>query len=215
MTSGWRLVALTLAAASVIAGVACGARSPHAMAPGPTPHDVIVLVPDDATGRAGRVLVSNAHGVVELGEAGAWTRVAAAAAPATPQRMSDAEMHGAFGDLLAFLPPAAATFTLYFRFDSEELTAESRAALPEILDAARTRPFAEVFIVGHTDRAGATEANIQLGLKRAQAVRDLLLDTRVAGEAIRVSSHGESEPLVATADNVFEPRNRRVEVTVR
>jgi hypothetical protein len=30
-----------------------------------------------------------------------------------------------------------------------------------------------------------------------------------------VRSHGEGELLVPTPDNVFEPKNRRVEVTVR
>jgi outer membrane protein OmpA-like peptidoglycan-associated protein len=46
-------------------------------------------------------------------------------------------------------------------------------------------------------------------------VRDALIDTRVAARTIGVTSHGEAELLVPTADNVFEPRNRRVDVIVR
>lgn len=62
----------------------------------------------------------------------------------------------------------------------------------------------------------ATEINYRLSLKRAEAVRDLLVATGVDANVIEVASHGESNPVVATEDDVDEPRrNRRVEVTVR
>jgi len=37
----------------------------------------------------------------------------------------------------------------------------------------------------------------------------------VSAERIAVSGRGEREPAVSTADNVAEPRNRRVEILVR
>jgi outer membrane protein OmpA-like peptidoglycan-associated protein len=37
----------------------------------------------------------------------------------------------------------------------------------------------------------------------------------IPDERIRVSGRGEREPIVPTADNVDEPRNRRVEINVR
>lgn len=217
MTAMGRLAALALLTAPITAG--CSARSagspPTAVVPEPRPHDLVVLLPDDSSGTTGRAIVMNAAGTIELNAAGAWTRVALAEAPTPPQLMSEQDIRSEFGELLASLPLPVATYTLYFRFDSEELTAESRAQLSQILDATRSRPAPEVVIVGHTDRSGPAEANVELGLKRAHAVRKLLLDTRVDREAIRVSSHGEAEPLIATADNVFEPRNRRVDVIVR
>ena len=202
-----------------IAAAGCGARSASSTGPaperGPTQRDLIVLVPDDDSGATGRATVSNSAGTVELAGANAWTRVGVAVGPTPVRHMNDQDVRSKFGELLGSLPRPSTTFTLHFRFDSEDLTAESRAQLNAILAATHERTDAEVIIVGHTDRSVPSEANVHLGLKRAQAVRAMLLETRVEATAMRVSSHGEAEPLVATADNVFEPRNRRVEVTVR
>jgi outer membrane protein OmpA-like peptidoglycan-associated protein len=46
-------------------------------------------------------------------------------------------------------------------------------------------------------------------------VRDLLVAEGIDPAMIQVTSHGEENPLVPTEDEVAEPRNRRVEVTVR
>lgn len=218
MTAAARLAALAVMAAAIPAG-GCGARTVYPSqappTPQPAPFDLVVLLADDRQGTTGRAVVMTGSGAVELDAAGAWTRVGRGEAPAPAQRMSDEDVREKFGDLLATLPAPAATYTLYFAFDSEDLTAASRAQLPAILQAIQAMASPEVTIVGHTDRAGLVEGNVQLGLKRAQAVRDLLLRRQVAPRAIRVTSHGESDPLVATADDVFEPRNRRVDVTVR
>jgi outer membrane protein OmpA-like peptidoglycan-associated protein len=43
----------------------------------------------------------------------------------------------------------------------------------------------------------------------------VLLQEGIAPALLEVTSHGEANPLVPTADEVPEPRNRRVEVMVR
>jgi outer membrane protein OmpA-like peptidoglycan-associated protein len=52
-------------------------------------------------------------------------------------------------------------------------------------------------------------------MKRASSVRDLLVKAGLNPSTIDVTSHGEGDPLVRTPDNRAEPRNRRVEITVR
>lgn len=52
-------------------------------------------------------------------------------------------------------------------------------------------------------------------MRRAQAVRKLLVDSGIADNIIDVSSHGEENLLIKTADNVANAQNRRVEVVVR
>ena len=120
-----------------------------------------------------------------------------------------------FGAALAALPPPASYFTLYFQFESDELTSESRALMREILAAVKNRALPEVAVVGHTDTMGTASANLQLGLKRAATVRKLLIDAGLGASLIDVTSHGEGDPLVRTADATAEPRNRRVEIAVR
>jgi outer membrane protein OmpA-like peptidoglycan-associated protein len=73
----------------------------------------------------------------------------------------------------------------------------------------------DVLVVGHTDTTGGRATNFALGLRRATSVRNLLRQTGLDAGSIDVVSHGESEPLVPTADGIFEPKNRRVEITVR
>jgi outer membrane protein OmpA-like peptidoglycan-associated protein len=70
-------------------------------------------------------------------------------------------------------------------------------------------------VVGHTDRVGSNAVNVPISIERANAVRDLLVRDGVDPAVIEVTSHGEEHPLIPTDDEVAEPRNRRVEVTVR
>jgi outer membrane protein OmpA-like peptidoglycan-associated protein len=72
-----------------------------------------------------------------------------------------------------------------------------------------------VSVVGHTDRSGSDQSNVELGLRRANVVQALLVETGVEIAAIDVASHGEAAPLVPTDDGVVEPKNRRVEITIR
>ena len=70
-------------------------------------------------------------------------------------------------------------------------------------------------VIGHTDTTGAGLSNVELGLKRANSVRNLLVEARLNPALIEVTSHGEADLLVPTGDDVAEPRNRRVEITIR
>jgi outer membrane protein OmpA-like peptidoglycan-associated protein len=72
-----------------------------------------------------------------------------------------------------------------------------------------------VVVIGHTDRVGNTQYNDRLSLQRAERVRDELVRLGLAARRIRITGRGEREPLVATDDEIPEPRNRRVEINVR
>jgi outer membrane protein OmpA-like peptidoglycan-associated protein len=201
--------------ATVAAGVtlACGPQTVRT--PDTGPPDVIVLLPDSADGATGRAVVSGGNASVDLARAREFTRVAPNGPPAPVTVMSEAEVQRVFGDVLATLPPPAQHFTLFFRFESDELTEESRALVPQVLLAVKNRPLPEVAVVGHTDTTGAAASNFDLGLKRANTVRALLVEAGLDPSFIEVISHGEAELLVATPDDTYEARNRRVEISIR
>jgi outer membrane protein OmpA-like peptidoglycan-associated protein len=195
-------------------GTACAQKSlPPATVP--TARTLVVLLPDSDTGVTGRADVSNSAGTVEL----AAPRDSALAVPGrTPgpvTTMSEEEVQRVFGAALSALPAAAQHFTLYFLFESNELTEESRALVPKVLDVVRDRSIPEVLVVGHTDTMGAPKANIELGLNRATTVRALLVQAGLDPATVEVISHGETDLLVKTPDETPEPRNRRVEISVR
>ena len=194
---------------------ACGPKPVQTTPPPPPGEDLVVLLPDADTHAVGRATVSNQAGSVEISRERESTRISRGQAPAPPTVMPDAEFQALFGDVMASLPSPAKHFILYFRFESDELTDESRALLTDVLQEVKNRPVPEVLVVGHTDTTGAGPANYQLGLRRATMVRTLLVQAGLDPALIEVTSHGEADLLVPTADNVLEARNRRVEITVR
>lgn len=195
--------------------VSACASSHKASAPELPGQAVVALLPDPDTNAVGKAFVSNASGRVDLTAARDVTTVAARSAPQRVSTLSPGDVRALFGDALAALPPAQKHFTLFFRFDSEELTDESKALTPEIIRAVRERPLPDVLIVGHTDTTGTRSSNFALGLRRANTVRNLLRDDGLPAASIDVVSHGETELLVHTGNGIFEARNRRVEITVR
>jgi outer membrane protein OmpA-like peptidoglycan-associated protein len=62
---------------------------------------------------------------------------------------------------------------------------------------------------------GDAKRNYDLGLKRAMSVRTLLLSAGLDPSLVDVASHGEADLLIPTPDETVEPRNRRVEITIR
>jgi outer membrane protein OmpA-like peptidoglycan-associated protein len=129
--------------------------------------------------------------------------------------VTEQEARQAFGAALEAQPGRPTSFVVYFLEGRDELTPDSRAVLPRILDEIARRPAPEIVVIGHTDRVGAVPYNDVLSLRRAERVRDELVKVGIAADRIRVEGRGEREPLVPTADEVPEPRNRRVEIDVR
>jgi OmpA-OmpF porin, OOP family len=201
-------IALTLVAA------ACGHRP--RTAPDATGPVIIALLPDPETNVVGRARVSNSAGAVELSEARASTVVLGRKTPpAAVVALGESDASRLFGSVLASLPPAPQHFIVNFEFDSDEPTVESRAMLPQILSVVKGRPFPEVLVIGHTDTIGTYKSNIGLGMRRAELIRKLLIEAGLEKSLIEIVSHGEADLLVPTGDEVAEPRNRRVEITVR
>lgn len=176
--------------------------------------DLVVLLPDPETGAVGQATVRGEGGSVDLATAGEGTRVRATGTPSKPAAIPQRELDRTFGAALASRPQAARHFVLQFAA-GDTLTPESQRLLPEIVAEVRSRQSPEVSVIGHTDRTGDAAANAALGLRRAETIRALLVRSGIAATVVDVSSHGESDPAVPTADGVDEPRNRRVEVTVR
>jgi outer membrane protein OmpA-like peptidoglycan-associated protein len=204
----------TLAALAGALAVACAQKNVRP-APAPTARTLVVLLPDSDTNVTGRASVSTTAGSIDLGAARDSVVAIPARTPGPVTTMSEEEVQRIFGAALAALPPAPQHFTLYFLFESNELTEESRALVPQILSLVRERSVPEVLVVGHTDTMGAPKANIELGLNRATTVQALLVQAGLDASTVEVISHGETDLLVKTPDETPEPRNRRVEISVR
>lgn len=125
------------------------------------------------------------------------------------------QVRSTYGAALDAQPPRPVKFRLYFLENSDELTPDSKIELGKIVPALANYPAPEIVVVGHTDRVGTLEYNDALSLRRADRLRAELVKIGIPADRIQAVGRGEREPLVPTADEVAEPRNRRVEVTVR
>jgi outer membrane protein OmpA-like peptidoglycan-associated protein len=212
MTSA-RLVAILITTLAAPLTMACGANP--SLEPTRPGQALTVLLPDSDTGTTGRAVVSNPSGSTDLAAERDATLATVNRRPGPVGTLSEADVERLFGDALSALPLTPRRFTLYFRFESDELTDESRALVPAILATVKGRSMPEVVVVGHTDTMGTSFANVALGLKRATTVRDLLVTVGLDSSTIELTSHGEGELIIQTPDETPEPRNRRVEIAVR
>lgn len=176
----------------------------------PSSETTVVLL-DDPDGKVGHVELKTDSGTQVLDK----LRQAATAGDAATRTLSTDEVKALFGRALSAEPQPPRRFILYFETGGAVLTAASQAALPDVVADVRRRPAPDVAVVGHTDTVGSNDINVRISTQRAFSVRDLLIAAGLRREVIEVSSHGENNLLVKTPDNTPEPRNRRVEVTIR
>jgi outer membrane protein OmpA-like peptidoglycan-associated protein len=190
---------------------ACATPKP----PQATPkQSVFVLIPDPE-GKVGQITVTNRAGTQVLDHPRQVSAVRSADdAPSPPLTIEETEIRRIFGEALAVQPAGPARFILYFKHDSEELTPDSEVLIPEVFRTLRERGATIISIIGHTDTIGQRDYNYQLSLGRARRVANLLASQGMDQNILEIESHGEDNLLFKTGDEVREPRNRRVEITV-
>lgn len=176
----------------------------------------LVILDHSPDGKVGALQVATDKGSQVLAEEGKAIRIEDKnTAPSPPEPITSEESQRLFADALQVHPLMPESFLLYFERNSNQLTEESKKLLGEIVAAVQRRQSRDISLIGHTDRLGSDEHNRRLSMERAKVVYDLLRQASIAESDMTIIYHGEGNPLVPTADNVAEPRNRRVEVMVR
>ena len=176
--------------------------------------DELVVVLPGPDGKVGTVVVERGGERVVLNQAFAASRIVSGGSPQA-HRLGESEARREFGTVMAALPGRPKSFLLYFLEGTDEFTPESRIELDKMLAELRQRGAPDVVVIGHTDRVGNLQFNDRLSLQRAERVRVELVKLGIAEARIQIAGRGERELLVPTDDEVAEPRNRRVEISVR
>ena len=94
------------------------------------------------------------------------------------------------------------------------MTPESKVAYRAVFDD-KQQPVYEIEVIGFTDTLGDLSYNQALSLSPAAVIRSVLVRDGLDRQAISIAGRGKRDLLVPTADQTPEPRNRRVEITVR
>ena len=94
-----------------------------------------------------------------------------------------------------------------------ELSDETKAYFEKVAQFLKDNDTANVTIVGHTDDQGDAGKNKTLGMKRAEMIRQMLVDMGAPTDKVAASSEGEDKPIADNKTAEGRKKNRRVEVT--
>ncbi len=114
-------------------------------------------------------------------------------------------------------PEPLALSEVYFIFNTtliKNLSVLDRN-IKSILRYVEENPTAMVYLTGHTCNVGPERNNFNLGIKRAEAVRDYMNNNGVIGKVVIMDSKGSESPKSEGETDVDRMQNRRVEIVVK
>lgn len=104
---------------------------------------------------------------------------------------------------------AGALQTVYFPFDSNELTSETKGILKVNAEFLKSNKNIKVQIEGHCDERGSIQYNLALGERRAKATRQYLINQGVESSRVSLISYGKERPMAYGHDDGAWSKNRR------
>jgi OOP family OmpA-OmpF porin len=110
----------------------------------------------------------------------------------------------------------ASVYGIYFDTAKADVKPESDGTLKEIAKLLQQNPALQLYVVGHTDNQGALEMNMDLSMRRANAVVEVLASKYgVAAARLKPLGDGPSAPVAANDAEEGRAKNRRVELVKR
>lgn len=101
-----------------------------------------------------------------------------------------------------------------FETNKAVILPESEEILMKAYNTMRTNPTLEVMITGHTDDVGKDAANLKLSDRRANSVRDWLVNKGIATNRIATKGLGETQHIAPNDGPENRAKNRRIEFRI-
>ncbi len=103
---------------------------------------------------------------------------------------------------------------IFFKFDSYELTEESKHELDKLVRFLKDNPTVKIEIAGHTDDVGSHQYNMTLSERRAKSVYDYLVSQGISSDRLTYKGYGFTKPLVNDTTEEARAMNRRTEIII-
>jgi outer membrane protein OmpA-like peptidoglycan-associated protein len=130
------------------------------------------------------------------------------ARPQAQQLLGDLNAKAEGRGLMITVPGAS-----LFETDSETIDEAAHATLAKLAELARLYEERSLLIVGHTDALGEAAYNRYLSTRRAEVVRDFLVENfEIEETRLAIEGKGEEEPIASNETRDGRMANRRVEV---
>lgn len=188
-------VSPAIVAIVIVPVLACHHSPPPAAAPAPAPR-----ANTDSIARANAARDS-------IARADAARRLAAARADSI-RRANEARAAGLTGER------AALTQAIHFEFDRSEILAADRQVLDRKASVLGSNTPIRIRVEGNTDERGSDEYNLALGMRRAAAAKQYLVEHGINASRIETISYGEERPNCQGHDENCWSQNRRDEFVV-
>jgi outer membrane protein OmpA-like peptidoglycan-associated protein len=103
---------------------------------------------------------------------------------------------------------------LLFDFDSAAVKPGGFDELQRVAEVLNAYPQTTIQIAGHTDSSGSEQYNQTLSERRAEAVKNILVNYQVVPQRISTIGFGESQPIASNDTAAGRQMNRRVNITI-
>lgn len=99
--------------------------------------------------------------------------------------------------------------TILFDTGKASIKAESTTVMVDIIQILNEYPTAKFTVEGHTDSVGSEKLNQELSEKRANSVRDFLIDKGISSSRLTAIGYGEAKPIATNNTRAGRAQNRR------
>jgi peptidoglycan-associated lipoprotein len=130
-------------------------------------------------------------------------------APESTGPVTQGPVPGSKADFLA----QVGSDTVHFDTDKYDLDGEATGILAKQAQWLQAHPNVKATIEGHCDERGTREYNLALGDRRANSVKNFLVNNGVAASQLSTISYGKERPVATGSDEASWAQNRRA-VTV-
>jgi len=104
---------------------------------------------------------------------------------------------------------------IFFDLDKDQMKIESLSELQELAAFLKANPDVRIEVSGHTDNQGDADYNEDLSLRRANAVKEHLVEREsIAAERLQTRGYGASVPIASNDTEEGRAKNRRTEFKV-
>jgi peptidoglycan-associated lipoprotein len=106
------------------------------------------------------------------------------------------------------------TENIHFAFDSSVLSDQAQHILNSKADYLRTNPDTTATVEGHCDERGTNAYNIALGERRAESVKNFLVNLGISADRLNTISYGEKRPIAMGQNEASWAKNRRAQFEI-
>ena len=98
---------------------------------------------------------------------------------------------------------------VFFNYDSSDLDTDAQELLQDQVAWLKQYSDVSVIIEGHCDERGTREYNLALGEKRAQSVKNYIINLGISADRVSTISYGKERPAVVGSNDGAWAQNRR------